>query len=132
MTNLSDEMLCFPPTTACSFSISADLANPDGTGTGAGMGGGCGSGHSGSASRDFLSEFEQSWVKLPPNQIHVTQCLSGVEFARPGRWNVASRYHRGEVSSKEKSILLSLGCKLPETDVTSSPIAIVVLDEQTH
>jgi hypothetical protein len=126
LTNLTDQMLCFPPTSACSFSMSAELLDSDGAGVGAGMGGGCGS--SDSAPYDLLPDVEQHWVKLPPNQTHVTQCLSGIEFPNPGSWKVHSQYHRLKVGSGQKSLLQSVGCKAVEMDVTSDPVEIMVVD----
>ena len=125
MTNVGDEMLCFPPTSACSFSMSAELVNPDGTGVGAGMGGACGGSYS--VPGDLLADVEQRWVKLPPNQTHVTQCLLGIEFSSPGRWKVYSGYRRVKVSSGQKSLLRSIGCKVLEMDVMSDPIEITVV-----
>jgi hypothetical protein len=107
--------------------MGAELVNSDNTGAGGGIGSGCGS--SDSLSRELLADVEQRWVKLSPNHAHVAQCLSGIKFTSPGKWNVYVRYRGVKVGFEQKSLLQSAGCKLPETEVMSSPLEVEIFDE---
>jgi hypothetical protein len=128
LTNLTDETLCFPPPEdGCYFSMSASLLNPNGTG-GVGLGSGCGSEQS--SPLGLISDLEQRWVKLSPNQTRLTHCLSEIELPSTGTWTVYSTYHAVKLTSEESSNLEPFGCRVPKHDVRSRPIKIEIEEAQ--
>jgi hypothetical protein len=78
--------------------------------------------------RDFLSDVEQRWVKLPPNQTHLTQDVSGIEFTDLGKWDVKSTFRPLELSGGEKGILKSVGCRAPQHRISSPTVEIQVVE----
>jgi hypothetical protein len=125
LTNQSDETLCFPPPDGCDFATSGSVPNADGTG-GVGVGIGCGAERS--KPRDLLSDVEQRWVKLPPNQTHLTQDLSGIEFTNLGKWDVESDFRPLELSGEEMGILKAVGCRVPEGTISPPSVQIQVVE----
>jgi hypothetical protein len=125
LTNQSDETLCFPPPDGCDFATRGSVPNADGTG---GVGGGIGCGAERSIPQDFLTDVEQRWVKLPPNQTYLTQDFSGIEFTDLGKWDVESDFRPLELSGEEKGILKSVGCRAPQHRISSPSVEIQVVE----
>lgn len=129
LTNQTDETLCFPPPDSCDFASSGSVQNAEGTGgVAGGVGSGTACGMERSKPRDLLSEVEQRWIKLPPNQTHLTQDFAGIEFTELGTWDVQSHFRPLELGREEKAILKSIGCRAPQRTTWSPSVPIQVVE----
>lgn len=128
LTNLTDQTLCFPPPdNGCYFSVTGSRSNSTGIGEGFGFGVGCGCSHCRPSADDLLMDVEQRWVKLPPNQAYAVQCVSSVGLPSRGNWTVNVTYRPDKLDRAQTSLLQSIGCRLPEGEVTSR-IGIAAVD----
>jgi hypothetical protein len=81
----------------------------------------------------LLSEIKQRWIWLPPHEVYVPDPAQvQTEFNFPGNWQIEETYQppegsfdrAGEYRKYLKSAALSVGCTLPETEVSAQPVTI--------
>jgi hypothetical protein len=83
----------------------------------------------------LVSEIEQSWVKLPPNQVYVLKSTrQRVNLSTSGQWQLRAAYHPpacsfnvAECTRYLRSAAESIGCTVPETVVIAEPGAVNVV-----
>jgi hypothetical protein len=83
----------------------------------------------------LVSEIEQSWVKLPPNQVYVLKSTKQrVNLSTSGQWQLRATYSPPECSYNVaectrylRSAAASLGCTVPGLVVRAKPATVNVL-----
>ncbi len=84
----------------------------------------------------LLSEIKQRWIWLPPHEVYVSDPAQvQTELNFPGNWQIEETYQppegsfdrAGEYRKYLKTTALSVGCTLPETEVSTQPVTISVM-----
>jgi hypothetical protein len=83
----------------------------------------------------LLSEIEEGWVKLAPNQVHVTKSTKArVDWRFSGQWQLRATYNPpgcsfniAECTRYLKSAAQNVGCTVPEIQVDTKYVAVNVV-----
>ncbi len=84
----------------------------------------------------LLSEIGQRWIWLPPHDVYIPDPAQvRTDFNFPGNWQIEETYQppegsfdrAGEYREYLKAAALSVGCTLPETEVSAQPVAISII-----
>jgi hypothetical protein len=82
----------------------------------------------------LLAEIEQRWIKVLPNARYTTESTQfATKFSVPGQWQLESTYFPPESGFGRgyrehlKTAASSVGCTLPDADVSAEPITIFIV-----
>jgi hypothetical protein len=129
LTSLADGTLCFPPPIAEAQVFDTGYLTTDAT-------------QPTSDERDrFIEVFDarhptddelrnnvtSKWIKLGMSEPYQPKPAGRVTvLTEPGQWTLRSTYHPPELNSREKSIVESLACSVPDVEVHSASVTITV------